>query len=191
MTFTFDPKDYHNNWDIFQYIYWQLDQPLSTAVRYDGDLKKLVDIENIMNIKVPIKNGDKIAILYYDPSYCINNNKYGNTIILSEKFKGKPTVENVLKTLEKGLNKKITPYNKSNVNFDNNIYIKNSIIYSLISRFPLKNDRLNLINKYENGELKPCDLLYHDKYLSDIGKKDIYYRDMGSKGKIVNYYTQD
>ena len=59
----FQAKDYNNKWEAFDNISWNLYKPLSTAGRYDFQLDKLVSASDIMKLRVPIKKGDRVAII--------------------------------------------------------------------------------------------------------------------------------
>lgn len=62
---------------------------MSKARRFDRDTNKFVDIKNLMNIKVPIKQGNEIAIIYYNFCYhCNKRDKWKTVAVLTEKFKG-------------------------------------------------------------------------------------------------------
>ena len=158
--------------EIFKNISWNLCEPLSKAQRYNKETNSFVDIKDLMDIKVPVKQNDQIAILYHN--FCRHcNNKYEYTVVLTEKFTGKPTVKNVLKTLEKGLNKTIKPGDRGTK--DN----KNYIVYSKISGYVDSKKRKELIDKYEKGKLKVFELL----------GDNCFFEGMGKKGKLIEYYV--
>ena len=63
MSKTFNAKKYDNTWDTFRHISWNLYEPLSKVKRFDHESEKFVDASDLMNLKVPIKKGDQIAII--------------------------------------------------------------------------------------------------------------------------------
>lgn len=183
----FIPKKYNNKWDAFNQISWNLYKPLSTVKRFDSKTEKLVDPKDILKLSAPIKKGDKVAIIVYNPASFINypyikKNKCNEEIaVLTEPILGKSIVKNVLKALERGLNRPIKPGDRKK-NYDYSLddkYNKNLIIYSKIGMFFDANMRMKLIKKYESGKLKPYELLGDHRYFEGMEKK----------GNILYFYT--
>jgi hypothetical protein len=172
--------------EIFRQINWNLTEPLSTAkINGTGNLS----INEIMNTEIPIKKGDKIQILR---KCCDNCSKKCKCItILSEPIVGKKTAKNILKALERGLNKNIIPGDRrrnnkndkkkySQYKLENNIE-KNSTIYHFIGQWFDTSARIHFVGLYEKGELKPRDLLGDHRYFEGISKKgDIFIYHTGS-----------
>ncbi len=89
-------------------------------------------------------------------------------------------MKNVLLALEYGLNTPISPGDRKrsknknkqySYTLDNDKYNKNTIIYSMISLYFDTDDRMQLIKKYEEGKLKPYELLGDHRYFEGIHKE--------------------
>ncbi len=182
----FRAKDYNNKWEVFNHISWNLYKPLSTAGRYDYQLDKLVSSSDIMKLRVPVKKGDRVAIIYYTPCCCSGKKGNETITVLSEPILGKPTVGNVLKTLERGLRQTIKPASRRRFGkgftqyFDKDgKYPKDNIIYSKIANYFDTNVRISLIKRYEEGRLYPFELLGDHRYFEGMKKY----------GNIIKFYT--
>ena len=74
------------------------------------------------------------------------------------------SVRTYLETLDRGLERYLKPGDRSRkyeyyFNSDRKKYDKNGIVYDMISGFVDTEERLNRIHKYEEGRLRPVDLL--------------------------------
>ena len=104
----------------------------------------------IMNKKVPIKRGDKIAVLY------VNHEPY----LVTKWNKKDGTLKEVLEHLYDALDTPLEP------NWE-----ETKGIYERISNWFKSEDRLELVRKYENGELKPKELLGDHLYFEGMGRE--------------------
>ena len=140
------------------------------------------------------KAGDRICILRHEWS----DNPTHNAV-LTEPILGKPTVLNFLKTLERGLNRNIGSADRKTSRgrkvkywFDYTrmfnligkrmrlkVPTRNEIVYVKISYYFDKELRMKLVQKYENGKLKPHEL-YGDS---------IFFEGMTKKGNIWFFNT--
>lgn len=118
---------------------WELTEPLSTAAHYVGDHRSPGVFDEVRNRKLPyFRKGDRIACLFS-----------GRDIIISERIVGGKTVWHAMEALERGLHRVIDPK-------DHDLREK---IYAHIAKFYHSNTRLDLVQSFENGTLKPIDLL--------------------------------
>ena len=118
-------------------IQWILDRPLDTACFRTNDYKEIKIPPAVWNIKKSVMPGDKIVLIYDD-----------NEIVFTEPIRGS-TLKSILKSLERGLNRKLK---------NNNLHtIKN--VYKLIGLFFKKDKRLELAKKFEMNDLCIKDLL--------------------------------
>jgi hypothetical protein len=141
------------SWKDTNNISWSMYESHKTAYvfdeNYDGPDKEKTKL--IMNKKVPIKKGDQIVILY-------DNSK---PIITKEWNGGETTIKNVLYFIEKALNE--------NINNNNNDLI--TAVYKRISSWFCSKLRLELVEKFEKGKLKPKDLLGDHRYFEGMKRR--------------------
>lgn len=131
-------------WKDTRKISWNLTQPLSAAKMYGKD--DLVQIPKTMwDATLPVKKGDVIIVL--TESLC---QKSDRTVYLTEPVRGN-NLRDVLKSVERGINRKISYKNKK-------YKIPTSVIYRKIGYFFYPKDRLELVNKYEGTGVKPVEL---------------------------------
>lgn len=117
-------------------ISWNITKPLSSACIYTEDDESIKVPNYILEKKMPIKNGDSVALMYFN-----------NEVMFTEPVKGK-NYESILKAIEKGMKKKIS-LEREDINK----------VYILISRFGGSENRIKLVKKYEQGNLTVADLL--------------------------------
>lgn len=131
-----------NNFNnIISNISWSMETLPSTARIHDIETLDYINIpENILNYRLPYTN---------TPSKIVLLTRNGETI-LTTNFIG-TTFNQWLNSLYEGLHLPIDNNELSNIQREN--------IYILISRFADSDYRTLLVNKLENSELKPVNLL--------------------------------
>lgn len=125
-------------------INWNIKTPFNdrNARYYDRENDKLIKIPNtVLNQRIKgFRNGDKIIVLY---GYNVDEK-----ILFTEPIGGH-TLKSFLKAIERGVNRII-----KNDNFETQ-----RIVYGQIAMFGKESKRLELVNKFERGNLKIKDLI--------------------------------
>lgn len=133
-------------------ISWRITTPVSEMEMYDDNDKKIKIPKWYMESKLNIKDGDEVALLWYDSKLTYSYPVRGSTRLA------------IYKAIEKGMNS-VIKYNK-----DPDLQ---SRIYEKIGSFSKESTKKKLMNKFENGELTPRDLVgQYDFYEGRLRRKN-------------------
>ena len=158
----------------FRDLSWNIDKPMSAIKKWNRDTSEHESAKDVLKQKVNIKKGDRIVILRYDQD--------GKEIpVLTELVRGK-TVESVMKSLHRGLNRYLKSGNRGYGNTGKGEYYfeknqkypfpeKNEVVYHKISGYFDTNNRLDVVIKFEKGTLKPYELYGDHKYFEGFRRK--------------------
>lgn len=139
------------SWKITSGISWTMTESPDNAYAFDKNYEP--DLEKtkvIMNKKVPIKRGDEITVLYVDHE----------PYLVTKWNKKDGTLKEVLEHLYEALDTPLEP------NWE-----ETKGIYMRISNWFKSEARLELVKKYENGTLKPKELLGEHRYFEGMGRE--------------------
>jgi len=171
-----------SSWKLFKNLHWYTHQPISSIRKYDSENDKLVSAKDILDKKVPIKPGDRIVILRHCPANC--NKKTKELPVLTEPIRGN-TIRAVMNALERGLRRPLKSGNRGRSNTKKGDYYfepsqkydfppKNKVVYDKISNYVDSHTRLELIKKYESGNLKPYELYGDYAFFEGIYRRGKY-----------------
>jgi hypothetical protein len=135
------------SWKNSHDIHWIMTKdPLEHAGILDETYDP-IETKKVMNQEIPINKGDEIVVLYDD----------SKPVLVTKYKKSDRKLKSVLAHLYKVLD--------TEMEIDNDIA---EVVYSRISGFYRSEMRLELINKYEAGKLKPKDLLGDHVFSKDF-----------------------
>lgn len=167
--------EYTTSWTVFRDIQWNIEDPLSKVKKYGKD-GKLISAKDLLNVKVPVKKGDRLVILRYS----VNKKEVP---VLTVPIRGN-TVRSVLKTLYDGLHKNIGAGNRGIKGTKRDYYFepsqkypfpsKNEVVYLKIAGYFDSFNRTKYVEKYEKGRLKPVELYGDHNNFEGIRRKGKY-----------------
>ena len=134
------------SWKNMSGIAWDMTTPPSNAYVWDADAEST---EKSMEKNVPIKRGDEIVVLYVEKE----------PYLITEWHKKGGTVKEVLEHLYEALDYPLKPSTETVGG-----------IYQRISQWFNGEKRIELIKKYENGQLKPKELLGDHCFFEGMGR---------------------
>lgn len=114
-------------------INWMITKPMIYAnIGYDN--KRPIPIpKDLLDSKLGIRKGERVALIWDDVLPCIVTPVYGNTL------------RSMFKSIESGMNRILLQDERREV-------------YVIISRFIHSKDRIRLVKKFEDNKLTPKDI---------------------------------